>query len=685
MAPYALILLLSVSIFAAEGKEKGKSPRGDFTDTLFWAPEIVVEAKRIDREEEIFNRSGFVGLIDLRKEELAVPDAAALLSRSVGVRVKQYGGLGSFATLSIRGSSSTQVQFYLDGVPLNDAYSGMTNLADIALDDLQSIEIYRGFSPSGFGASAIGGTVNLVSRGKEEGKGAGAVPRVWAGAAGGSFGTRRYHLRAKAGIGRVLLRAGAGYVGSDGDFTFRDDNGTPRNPLDDDNVTRLNNEFSRLNLNGRIRLDLLAFNDLSLNHNSFSREAGVPGLGANQSTEARFERLRRLSYLKAEPRPVLSGRIHTEGILFYSWSAERFLDPGGDINLAMQETDNRIVTQGGNIRAKLFVFALPARAELFCESKKERFHPVEKLPRLRTGPDRLRKTVTLVLSGEYGAFDERAILTLGRRYQWLENEFYDEPFFPWLPPSPQGRISHRQSAPYFGFRAQPFPFLTLKGNWGRYYRLPTFFEMFGNLGSVTGDSGLLPEEGLNRDLGVIISGGGFWFIGRPFLEAVYLYNEIDNLILFFPNSQATVKPANIGSALIRGCEISLAGNLPHNLRVSGNYSYLNSRDTGPIPYYRGNELSGRPAHEGGLRVEYRGKKTRIVWETHYIGANYIDQANMNRVPARGIHNLTLNLDAPLKGLSFSFEGNNLGGDQTSDVGGYPLPGRIFYTAVKYTH
>jgi outer membrane cobalamin receptor len=130
----------------AAGKRADSSPatREGFLDTLFWTPEILVEANRIGPEENIMSRSGFVAVVNLSSRRHRVEDAASILSRSVGVRVRRYGGLGSFATMSIRGSSSSQVQFYLDGVPLNDPYSGVTDLNDISTGDLDRIEIYRG-------------------------------------------------------------------------------------------------------------------------------------------------------------------------------------------------------------------------------------------------------------------------------------------------------------------------------------------------------------------------------------------------------------------------------------------------------------------------------------------------------------------------------------------------------------
>ncbi len=664
-------------------EEKQGKETASILDTLFIGPEIVVEGVRTTPDMEIFSRSGFVGLIRLDKEKNVMSDAAAILSRSTGVSIRQYGGLGGFATMSIRGSSSTQVQFYLDGVPLNDAWSGMTNLADIALGDISRIEIYRGFSPAGFGASSIGGTVNLVPDYGAEPSVDGRFAGIGVAASTGSFGSKGCSLSARAGAGAFRFNCHGGYNRSGGDFTFLDDNSTPENAVDDETVTRENNDFSRWNLTGRLGIDMPGFKTLSLHHDGFSREGGVPGIGANQSTRARLERSRRITYLKAKGASLLSGAVHADATLFHSWTAERFEDPGGDINLARQATDNRILSDGGSIRSKLYPPRLPLSVELFLENRREIFRPVSYLPSYSSGPDRKRNSTTLAVSSDLFLSSERIVLTANHRSEWYASEFYDPPVLPWMPPTPQGRKTGDMHTPGAGFRVQPAAFITIKGNWGLYYRVPTFFEMFGNLGSVTGDSSLRPESGQNRDIGVVVAIPDAGALSSVFIEAIYLYNEVEDLILFFPNSQSTIKPQNIGSAAIGGIELSWSAALYGSLTVSGNYCRLDSRDRGPVPYYNGNALPGRPKQQASLSFDYQAPGWRAGYELCYIGSNFLDRANHREAGGRCMHNVSLVLKPSGEGISFAVEGYNLGGEQACDVSGFPLPGRSFLVSMRF--
>ncbi|MDD4981486.1 MAG: TonB-dependent receptor plug domain-containing protein, partial [Candidatus Omnitrophica bacterium] len=69
------------------------------------------------------------------------------------------------ADFSLRGSNFQGVRVLLNGRRINDPQTGHYN-ADIPLtkEDISSIDILSGVSPSGFGPDAIGGTVNFVTK-----------------------------------------------------------------------------------------------------------------------------------------------------------------------------------------------------------------------------------------------------------------------------------------------------------------------------------------------------------------------------------------------------------------------------------------------------------------------------------------------------------------------------------------
>jgi outer membrane receptor protein involved in Fe transport len=76
--------------------------------------------------------------------------------------ITSSGSLGQVQTLSLRGHSSSQVLFLLEGRKLNYLCNGIFNLSDLSLVNLDKVEIVRGPLSSLYGANALGGVVNLI-------------------------------------------------------------------------------------------------------------------------------------------------------------------------------------------------------------------------------------------------------------------------------------------------------------------------------------------------------------------------------------------------------------------------------------------------------------------------------------------------------------------------------------------
>ena len=81
-----------------------------------------------------------------------------------GVNVTQQGGYGKVSTLSIRGANANQVLILVDGVRVSSPTLGQTDLSDISPDLIDRIEVIRGGQSTLYGADAIGGVVNIITK-----------------------------------------------------------------------------------------------------------------------------------------------------------------------------------------------------------------------------------------------------------------------------------------------------------------------------------------------------------------------------------------------------------------------------------------------------------------------------------------------------------------------------------------
>ena len=106
---------------------------------------------------------------DIKREKPAtLEDALSLLP---GVLVQRSGTIGTMSTLRLRGvPSSSQVLILVDGVPMGGVGSQFADLSQIPIETIERVEIVRGGGSALYGANAVGGVVNvLTKKAKEEG------------------------------------------------------------------------------------------------------------------------------------------------------------------------------------------------------------------------------------------------------------------------------------------------------------------------------------------------------------------------------------------------------------------------------------------------------------------------------------------------------------------------------------
>ncbi|MEJ5053611.1 TonB-dependent receptor [Sphingobacterium sp. MYb382] len=102
-------------------------------------------------------------VIDTRAAATEATSLNDLMNRSTGIRIRQNGGLGSRAEISINGFQGKAIKYFKDGIPLDFLGEGY-NLANAPLEALDHVEVYKGILPVSLGADALGGAVNLVSK-----------------------------------------------------------------------------------------------------------------------------------------------------------------------------------------------------------------------------------------------------------------------------------------------------------------------------------------------------------------------------------------------------------------------------------------------------------------------------------------------------------------------------------------
>ncbi|GBD26357.1 Vitamin B12 transporter BtuB [bacterium HR30] len=620
--------------------------------------------------------TAFVNRVDTETYAKELETAADAMSDTVGVSIRRYGGLGAFSTLSIRGTGANQVQVYFDGIPLARAQNEVVNLADLPLDALERIDIYRGTTPVNFGVGGIGGAVNLVPKKP----GAAAYRNLSVGY--GSFTTRKASATVADSLGRLQLFGNLTYLGSAGNFRFRTDNDTPLNPFDDRDATRVHNSFDSLAVLLRGRREWEWGGSLDLLQEVFWKESELPGRGANPSLHASAGKLRVLNALRGQVRSWPREIVDAEGLLFVVFDRAQFRDPLGELGSGQQRRQDDSWLVGANSVWTVY----PAAAHtlsVFVEAAREAFFPENSAPHAPQEPEASRWRATAAAQHQWELWPNALVLVPTMRLEWVKDASQGawQNFGRTIPKLDRTRLLW---GPSIGAEWWIVRGVALRGNIGRYERAPNFTEMFGNTGTVIGNPELVPERAWNRDVGLRAE---HMFAGADLsvrAEYAYFHNDVERLIVFVQRSAAIFKPENIGRARLRGHELGARLQWRSRWLLDGNYTWQEpeNRSFALGGIYRGKRLPGRPQQEAYLRLGTSIHSVHPYYEFNFVSGNYLDQANFDRVPSRAIHTIGLRY-AWSEALEFGAQLRNLTDNQIADVGGFPLPGRSIFATVTW--
>jgi vitamin B12 transporter len=179
--------LATAALICVNAAAQQSTPVADSNNLL--SPVVITATKfRIKQ-----NETGKV-LNVISREQLsrsAAKTVSEVLNQQAGVLINgAYNNLGANQTVYLQGASIGNTLILLDGVPLNDA-SGISSEFDLntfAIDQIERIEILKGAQSTLYGADAVAGVINIISR-KDYGDRTGGQLQL----VGGSFGTYRLH------------------------------------------------------------------------------------------------------------------------------------------------------------------------------------------------------------------------------------------------------------------------------------------------------------------------------------------------------------------------------------------------------------------------------------------------------------------------------------------------------------
>jgi len=624
--------------------------------------EVLVETTGLESAEE--TRGVSRTDIEIEGQFSGGEDIASAVSLAPGTQIRRLGGLGSWAGVSIRGSTFRHVVVAIDGLPLNPDGTGAIDLSTLPLAAFQQIQVYRGAVPLRFGVVPLGGVVNLRTHTDPS-------PTV-------QFGVGQWNTaRMQGSVGGPQWFSAADLFTTQSDFRYFSNNQTPFEPADDDYFQRENAEKHQVSIHTRASIETNRLN-WTLQNTAFVRTEGLPGPISRPSNQTRLTTGRNSVQLAVDHNgetSALWGRVH------HTVRVERYQDPDGELGVGRQDQRDEAHTFGLRFGG-LWSPSPLIQPEFNVQVR---------------GQD-LRRT--LVGSGTQTPLFSRFVASgqIEIPLYLLKDRLTVRPGF-------ATTISPGQVpgwAPQISIRSLLSPMWSVWISAGRGFRLPDLWELYGDRGNSVGNPELLPESGFRSDVGTQIH-LATQQNHESTIDLVGFYKRDRQRILYIQNATSTMVPVNFGESRAYGLEAAVTWSWKNRLSVQGQSTLTWTQNLDSRPSLSGNQLPRVPLSSSSLQLILHPTDTVSVGlGTSHTAKNYWDATNWYLSPPRHLQNGWIRWSPYSGPLHIEFSVLNLTNSLTAnadrdplqpelgvgpyplvDFSGYPLPGRTAMLQISW--
>lgn len=581
------------------------------------APIKVTATRDSTTEENIPSSFSVITAEDIKKKQyIQVQD---LLREELGMNIVRNGTVGAQTNIFMRGTGSSSTLVIIDGVRANSNTTGGFDFHDLTTDNIERIEIIRGPQSTLWGADAVGGVVNIITK-----KGKGEPSHQFA-FEGGSFGTFKETASSSGSNEKFDYSLNVSRIDSSGFSSANEQRGNTERDTYENTTVSMRAGANFLN-DGRI--EFVGRHTKSLvGYDGFSFSTGLPTDAPNRSNTE--------SYYLAIP--------VSKSITDW-WNVK--LTP----NAAYDELR---IFDGSRSPQNSSIFNRTHRLDLQNNVTLNKFFSVVFGADLREQSGELTSsslTKTIDNQGYYlqnvFSYDECVILTGGFRHD-INSVFHDKTTY-----KVEGAYCFKESgtrirsAHATGFRAPSINDL--------------FFPGFGN-------PNLKPEESKSWEVGIDQT----FFEKKLKVGTTYFDSKLDNLIQF---DSATFLPQNIAKATSKGTETYIKVQPFKTLGLSLNHTWNDAFDG------VGQRLRRRPEHKlsGNIYQDWNDRLSSLIGVTYKTGITDGRYNTSDYAIVRAALSYQL-----LKSLKLTLRGENLFNEKYEEIPGYGTAGISGYAGVLY--
>jgi hypothetical protein len=410
----------------------------------------------------------------------------------------------------------------------------------------------------------------------------------------------------------------------------------------------------------------------------------MPGAAGIANPTARLDTLRATAIVSYTSTRNHGSARTLRTTLYGSYNLSHFADPDHKINSAATDAHDRTYSAGGTLNFRRLVRPWLGLATVL-DARFDRFRPTDALGGQPTGAPATRLFGAGGIEGD--AWSERARLDViaSLRLEAAREETSGRDSFGNFLPT-QAPVNHVLPIVRLSLIKTLGNWVSLRVNGGRYARLPSSVELYGNTGYLEGNPNLKPESGLNADVGPTICYSGP--ITRFTWSTALFASHVTDLIQYRLGGMRA-RPQNIGGANIYGAETATDIEVGRHARMVASATYTYSRDASQVESQNGNQLPLRPRYHVYARPEWRavtlGSDTALglYADVDLTAGNFRDPPNTSYISARLLLGAGVFAELPA-GFSLRLSGQNLGNSGINDIANYPLPGREAFLSLLWS-
>lgn len=644
------ILLLTVLAVPLASQTRGVPP-----DSLsqrpqersYTMPEFVVSATRWQvNAQQLPSSATVLTSVDLLGTNGSTLENA--LEGVPGLFLKSYGGPGAVSTTSMRGMGPEHTLVLVDGERYNNVLDGQVDLGIFLLQNVDRVEVLRGGFSSMYGADAVGGIVNIITR-RPDGK-----PDVRAELGAGSYGMSGFQLGTDFTLFGVGMQVAAKREAGRGDYEFDFNDGISSMTLrrqNSDYALRQVQMVAGAPLSPSLSLRVSSMYDWS--------ERGSPG-AVITPTSGNLGRLVDRGFLnQATVEWTATPSLFARFPLMFHTQRREYTDP-----LAA-------VTDGNNdavYNDRTIAFTPHMRYVLDPSTS------------LNVGAEYSSSSVssTAVLNATR---DQAGVFISSDHVVELPNSlFYQINVYPSIRYDHfsdfSGTVNPKLGVNLGIWRTAG---LRLKASYGKSFRAPTFDDLYWKSG---GNPALKPERSLSFDAGMLIAPA---LAGMPELEVNYFDIRTNDRIVWSPDKNGLWSPKNLQNVRSDGFELIGGWRLfDDRLVLRGSYSNFDTRkinSTSADDQTLDKQLPYIPHEIAGLSCIATVGRFRLGVHHTFTGFRFATETNDPRYVLGSFTKTDANFSVRLKEEPFSadlrFEVTNLFDSKYELLPNYPMPLRSF--------